>query len=138
MNPKSPYDLGPREVGILPVQLAKATKRIKEAIKNKEKVIVYGDYDTDGVCATAIMWEALHSLGAQVMPFIPKRDEGYGLKVDRIDGMAKDGVKLIVTVDQGIVHSRQVAHARKMGVDVIVTDLVVVRVALVVSPDPAH
>jgi len=122
LNPKDPYQLTPQEVGISPVQLIKALKRIKKAIKNKEQIIVYGDYDTDGVCATAILWETLNKLGAQAMPFIPKREEGYGLKVDRIDLMAKEGVRLIITVDQGIVHSKQVAHAKKIGIDVIITD----------------
>jgi single-stranded-DNA-specific exonuclease len=122
LNPKDAYLLTPQEVNISPVQLIKALKRIKKAIKNKEKIIVYGDYDTDGVCATAIMWEALSQLGAQVMPFIPKREEGYGLKVTRIDEMIKTGVKLIITVDQGIVHNKQVVHAQKAGVDVIISD----------------
>lgn len=120
--PKNPYKLIPKDVDISSVQLTKALKRIKKAIKNKEKVIVYGDYDTDGVCATAIMWETLNKLGLEVMPYIPQREEGYGLKVDVIDQMAKDGVELIVTVDQGIVHSRQASHAKKKGVDVIITD----------------
>lgn len=122
LNPKDPYQLTPKDTGISSVQLTKAVRRIKKAIKNKEKVIVYGDYDADGVCATAIMWETLNRLGLEVMPYIPQREEGYGLKVDVIDQMAKDGIKLIITVDQGIVHSRQVSHAKEKGIDVIVTD----------------
>jgi single-stranded-DNA-specific exonuclease len=122
LGPKDPYLLTPQEVGISPVQLIKALKIIKKAIKNKEKIIVYGDYDTDGVSATAVLWETLNKLKAQVMPFIPKREEGYGLKVDRIERMAKENVSLIITVDQGIVHSKQVAYAKKLGVDVIITD----------------
>ena len=121
-NPKDPYQLTFQEVGISLVQLTKAVKRIKEAIRKKEKVIVYGDYDADGVCATAVMWEVLNKFGLEVMPYIPQRQEGYGLKIDPIDRMAKEGVKLIVTVDQGIVHSRQVSHAKKEGIDVIITD----------------
>jgi single-stranded-DNA-specific exonuclease len=121
-NPPDPYQLRPQEVGLSSVQLTKAVKRIRQARKRKEKVIVYGDYDTDGVCATAIMWETLHQLGLEVLPYIPQREEGYGLKVEAIDRMAKEGVKLIVTVDQGIVHARQVAHARKKGIEVIITD----------------
>jgi single-stranded-DNA-specific exonuclease len=121
-NPKDPYQLTFQEVGISSVQLTKAVKRIKEAIKRKEKVIVYGDYDADGVCATAVMWEVLNKFGLEVMPYIPQRKEGYGLKVDVIDQMAKEGVKLIVTVDQGIVHSQQVSHAKKKKIDVIITD----------------
>ncbi len=122
LNPRDPYQLTPQEVGISPVQLIKALKRIKKAIKNKELIIVYGDYDTDGVSATAILWETLNKFGAEAMPYIPKREEGYGLKIDRIDQMAKEGVKLIITVDQGIVHSRQIAHAKKIGIEVIITD----------------
>ncbi|HUV42643.1 MAG TPA: single-stranded-DNA-specific exonuclease RecJ [Patescibacteria group bacterium] len=122
LNPKDPCQLTPQDVGISLVQLNKALKRIKQAIKKKEKVIVYGDYDTDGVCATAIMWETLNKLGLNVLPFIPRREEGYGLKVEVIDQMVKEGVKLIITVDQGIVTYRQVAHAKKTGIDVIITD----------------
>lgn len=122
LQPQDPYQLTPEEVGLSSVQIKKAFKRIKEAIKKKEKVIVYGDYDTDGVCATAIMWEALRQLGAEVMPFIPKRGEGYGLKTDRLKQMAQAGVKLVVTVDQGIVHSRQAKYAQKVGIDLIITD----------------
>lgn len=122
LNPRNPYRLTPKEVGISSVQLIKAAKRIKQAIRKKEKIIVYGDFDADGVCATAIMWEALEKLEAKAMPFIPRREEGYGLKVDRIDEMVKEGVKLIVTVDQGIVHSEQVEHAKKVGIEVIITD----------------
>lgn len=121
-QPPNPNSLSPADAGIDPVQIKKAVQRIKQAVEKKEKVMVYGDYDSDGVCATAIMWEALNQLGVAVMPFVPQRKEGYGLKVERLDQMAEDGVKLIITVDQGIVHSRQVAHAKKIGLDVIVTD----------------
>ncbi len=121
-HPQEPDKFTPKEVGISSVQLTKAAKRIKQALKKKEKVIVYGDYDTDGVCATAIMWETLNKLGLDVLPYIPQREEGYGLKVKAIDQMAKEGVSLIVTVDQGIVHSRQVKHAKKRGIEVIITD----------------
>lgn len=119
---KDPYRLTPKKVGIASGEIKKAITRIKKAIKGKEKIIVYGDYDTDGVCATAVMWEAINKLGGEVMPFIPKREEGYGLRVDRINGMAEDGVSLIITVDQGIVHPKQIKHAKRVGIDVIVTD----------------
>jgi single-stranded-DNA-specific exonuclease len=122
LNPKEPRLLQPKDVGISPVQINKAIKRIVRAIKSKEKIIVWGDYDTDGVCATAIVWETLHQLKAQVMPFIPKREEGYGLKVKKIDEFLAQGVKLIVTVDHGIVHPKQVTHAQRIGIDMIVTD----------------
>jgi len=122
LNPKKPEEITLKEVGIDSSQVAKAITRIKKAIKNKEKIIVYGDYDTDGVCSTAILWEALNYLKADVLPFIPLREEGYGLKVERIEKLVKEGVKLIITVDQGIVAYTQVEHAKKLGIDVILTD----------------
>jgi single-stranded-DNA-specific exonuclease len=122
LNPKKPQDLTVAQVGISPAQLKKAILRIKKAIKNKEKIIVYGDFDTDGVCGTAILWEALHHFGADVLPFIPKRDEGYGLKAERLEEMAKDGVNLIITVDQGIVAYSESKKAKKLGIDLIITD----------------
>ncbi|MCX6724587.1 MAG: single-stranded-DNA-specific exonuclease RecJ, partial [Candidatus Shapirobacteria bacterium] len=122
LNPKKPEELTPKEVGLDAAQIKKATQRIKKAIKEGEKIIVYGDYDTDGICGTAILWESLHHLGANVLPFIPLREEGYGLKVERIEKLAQEGVKLIITVDQGIVAYQQVEHAQKLGIDVIITD----------------
>ncbi|MFC1727354.1 single-stranded-DNA-specific exonuclease RecJ [Patescibacteria group bacterium] len=121
-HPLNPLKIALRQVGISSVQMKKAIARVKKAIKNKEKIIVYGDYDADGICATAIVWEALDCFGAQAMPFIPQREEGYGLKTERVKQMASQGTSLIITVDQGIVHSRQVNSAKKIGVDVIVTD----------------
>ncbi|MDO8551243.1 MAG: single-stranded-DNA-specific exonuclease RecJ [bacterium] len=121
-DPPFPSKLTENEVGIEKEQINKAVKRIKEAIKNEEKIIVYGDYDSDGVCATAILWSTLYSLGAKVIPFIPQRDEGYGLKTEKIEGLHKEGVTLIITVDHGIVASQQVEMAKEIGVDVIITD----------------
>ena len=122
LNPKKPEEITLKDVGIDSSQVAKAITRIKKAIKNKEKIIVYGDYDTDGVCSTAVLWEALNHLKADVLPFIPLREEGYGLKVERIEKLASQGVKLIITVDQGIVAYQQVKQAQKLGIDVIITD----------------
>ena len=121
-QPLPPEKISLKQAGLVPVEVKKAIKRIKKAVRKKEKVIVYGDYDADGVCATALVWETLRICGADVLPFIPTREEGYGLKVDRLSQMAKKGVQLVVTVDQGIVHGRQVAHAKKIGLDIIVTD----------------
>lgn len=122
LNPKKPEELIAKDVGLDSIQIKKAVQRIKKAIKVKEKIIVYGDYDADGVCGTAILWEALHHLGAKVLPFIPKREEGYGLRIDRLEQMAKDGVKLIVTVDQGIIAHLESEKAQKLGLDLIITD----------------
>jgi single-stranded-DNA-specific exonuclease len=122
LHPPKPQDLTAKEVGISSVELKKAIARIKKAIKTKEKIIIYGDYDTDGVCGTAILWEVIYKLGGEVMPFIPKRKEGYGMKVARLEEMAKEGVKLVITVDQGIVAVGQAERAKDLGMDLIITD----------------
>jgi len=121
-TPPDPYKLTAKKLGINPSQLIKVTRRVKKAIKDKEKIIVYGDFDADGICATAILWETLFALGARVLPFTPRREEGHGLKVDRIDEFKKEGVTLIITVDQGIAATRQAEHARSQGLDLIITD----------------
>lgn len=108
---------------VKPTDLEKGKKRVLSAIKNKEKIIVYADYDADGLCAGALMWETLYDLGANVMPYVPHRlKEGYGMQKDAISEMAKKGVKLIITVDQGVTAVEQVEHANKLGIDVVITD----------------
>jgi len=103
--------------------LAKAVKRIKTAIRKKEKVVVWGDYDVDGISATAILWQVLHDLGADVLPYIPDRfKEGYGLSVEGIKKLGSEGVGLVITVDSGITAREAVDFANSIGVDVIVTD----------------
>src|SRR3990167_11094576 len=106
-------------------QLNKAVLRIKDAIKKKEKIVVFGDYDVDGICGTAILWETLNSLHAKVTPYIPHRiDEGYGLSEKGISNVKFQisNVKLIITVDNGIVANKAVEFANKQGIDVIITD----------------
>jgi len=122
LYPPKPQDLNAKEVGISSIGIQKAIARIKKAIRNEEKIIIYGDYDTDGVCGTAILWEAIYKLGGEVMPFIPKRKEGHGMKVARLEEMAKEGVKLVITVDQGIVAVEQAKRAKDLGLDLIITD----------------
>ena len=118
--------LNPKFEQILSVKVSdieKAIARIDKAIKTGEKIIVYSDYDADGICATAIAWETLHDLGADVMPYVPDRvKEGYGLSTDAISELAKRGVKLIVTVDHGVTATEQVDFAKKLGIDVVITD----------------
>ncbi len=100
----------------------KVITRIKKAIKNEEKIVVYGDYDVDGICATAIVWETLYALEAKVLPFIPQREnEGYGLSIAGIDNIDKE-TKLIFTVDSGIVANKAVDYAKKQGAEVIILD----------------
>lgn len=98
--------------------------RLKQAIDNKEKIIVYGDYDADGVTATAIMWEVLYKLGGNVKPYIPHRErEGYGMSTIGIDNLiTTENPNLIVTVDQGISCRNQISYAQSKKIEVIVTD----------------
>ncbi len=103
--------------------LDKAIKRIIEAIKRGEKIIVYSDYDADGICGSAIMWETLFDLGAQVLPYVPHRiNEGYGFYIPTIEKLASEGVSLIITVDHGVTATKQIEAAKKLGIDIIVTD----------------
>ncbi|MBI2328018.1 single-stranded-DNA-specific exonuclease RecJ [Candidatus Curtissbacteria bacterium] len=108
---------------IQPTNLQSGVKRIEAAIKKGEKIIVYSDYDADGMCGTAIMWETLNDLSANVLPYIPHRiREGYGLSNGAISELAEQKVNLIITVDHGVTAVSQVEHARKLGVDVVITD----------------
>ncbi len=101
----------------------KAIKRVLTAIKNKEKIIVYGDYDSDGITATTVLWETLYGLNGNVLPYIPDREtEGYGLNKQAITSIKEQGVSLIITVDCGITDCEEVEWAREKGLDVIVTD----------------
>lgn len=103
--------------------IKKAVTRIKRAIERKERIIIFGDYDVDGICGAAILWESLAKLGAEVMPYIPHRiEEGYGLSIKGIDNITSEEVKLIITVDNGIVAHEAVEYANKKGIDVIITD----------------
>lgn len=103
--------------------MEKAVKRIFQAIEKKEKITVHGDYDADGVCATAIAVSVLQALGAQVEVYIPHRaSEGYGLSNKTVEQLARNGTKLIVTVDCGISSVKEVDYAIQKGIDVIVTD----------------
>src|SRR5512136_2393624 len=97
--------------------------RIRRAIKAREPVAVYGDYDVDGVTATALLVQTLAAFGANVRPYIPRRaDEGYGLNVEALQALKNDGVRLVVTVDCGMRSLTEVAFAKAIGVDLIVSD----------------
>ncbi|MCB9798933.1 single-stranded-DNA-specific exonuclease RecJ [Candidatus Nomurabacteria bacterium] len=105
-------------------QMHKATDRILEAVKNGEHIVVYGDYDADGVCASVIITSTLQQFGAtKITNFLPHREtDGYGLNEKNIHFFAQDGVKLIITCDCGISNAPEVALAKTHGIDVIVTD----------------
>ena len=124
LNPRL-EDITPDAVGIDKKQLAKTIKRIKTAIEKKEQIVVFGDYDVDGITGTAILWETLHSIGANVLPYIPHRvEEGYGLSIKGIQNLESriQNVTLVITVDNGIVAQEAVEFANKQGIDVIITD----------------
>ena len=119
-----PFELvfiDPKEVK---VSLKKLITLLKNAFKQKDTIVVYGDYDADGVCATAIMWETIHMLGISSFPFIPnRRVHGYGLSEAGIDAIVeKYNPKCIITVDNGISAHDAIAYAKKKGIDVVVTD----------------
>lgn len=100
-----------------------AVGRIRAAIKNHEPMIVYGDFDADGVTSTALLVTTLRKLGANVHPYIPHRvDEGYGLNSPALQQIAKKGFKLVVTVDCGIRSVAEVEDGKSAGLDIIVTD----------------
>lgn len=101
----------------------KAVARINKAVENKEKIIVYGDYDVDGVTATTLMLSCLKDLGADADFYIPSRDkEGYGINKDSVELIAARGVTLIITVDCGITAVEECEYAKTLGVDLIITD----------------
>lgn len=103
--------------------IEKAAKRILQAIEKNEQIIVYGDYDVDGICASAILYKALASLGAKVLPYIPHRDkEGYGLSKIGLEFARDSGATLVITVDNGIVALEQAKFAMSLGLDLIITD----------------
>ncbi|MGB7294343.1 MAG: single-stranded-DNA-specific exonuclease RecJ [Candidatus Aminicenantales bacterium] len=101
----------------------RAVARIEEAIRKKEKILVFGDYDVDGVLSVVIMLKALSGLGASVDYFIPKRlKEGYGIKEAHLQVAREKGARLVVSVDCGIKAVAFVDSAKKEGLDVIITD----------------
>lgn len=100
-----------------------AVERLWQAIENGEAVAVYGDYDVDGVTATALMVQVLRALGGNAEAYIPNRfDEGYGLNNEALDVLAGRGFKVVLTVDCGIRSPREAEHARVLGIDLIISD----------------
>ena len=102
----------------------KAVERILAAIRDGERIVVYGDYDCDGVTSTALLTSYLEAVGADVLFYIPDREqEGYGLNNEALDFLREvRGAELIITVDNGVSAHAEIAHAREIGLDVVVTD----------------
>lgn len=103
--------------------MEKAVERINRAVEQREKILIYGDYDVDGVTAVSVVYLYLHSLGAQVEYYIPDRaGEGYGVSMAAIERMEQEGVTLMITVDTGVTAVEEAKRAAQGGIDLIVTD----------------
>ncbi|WKZ48180.1 MAG: single-stranded-DNA-specific exonuclease RecJ [Anaerolineales bacterium] len=116
---KPTFDTNPFQM----IGMQATVDRISFALDHNEPIAVYGDYDVDGVTATALLVEALRQLGGNVRGYIPNRfEEGYGLNKDALDSLKADGVKLVITVDCGIRSPDETLHARTIGLDLIISD----------------
>ena len=103
--------------------MREAVAVIEEALQARENIIIYGDYDTDGVTASSLLFEFFSQLGHEPRVYIPNRfDEGYGLNLDAVELLAADGTQLLITVDCGIRSLQEVQRAKELGMRVIVTD----------------
>ena len=109
----NPFDLKDMEV---------ATQRIFEAIKNNQKIYIYGDYDVDGITSVSLLYLALSELGANVDYYIPLRDEGYGLNKEAIQILKNENADLIISVDCGINSIEEINFANELNLDFIITD----------------
>ena len=120
LNPDYESDL---HIPFLMKEMDKTVERVFKAIDNNEKVVIYGDYDADGICASAIIFLTLKRLGLAADVFIPDRfKEGYGLTPERIKEIADRKITLLITVDCGITEFEEVKLANSLGIDVIITD----------------
>jgi len=124
LKPPHPKNLTPKDIKLSTANLKKAVKRIKTAIKNKEKILIYGDYDVDGLTATTIIWEVLQKKGGQVKSFVPHREkDGYGLNQKSLERIFKNyKPDLLITVDNGIVAHQAASFLKKEKIDLIITD----------------
>ena len=114
---------GPMPDPLMMKDMAKAARRVRQALLNKEHMAVFGDYDVDGITATCLLTEFLRSQGGHVTHYIPGRmEEGYGLNKEAIVRLKDRGVSLIVTVDCGITADEEALFCKDIGVDLIITD----------------
>lgn len=103
--------------------MSAAIQRIRQAIQDQEKIVIYGDYDVDGICSVVILKECIERLGGKVDYYVPNRFlEGYGLNVGALSALYQQGTRLIITVDCGISSVEEVHYAATLGLDIIVTD----------------
>ena len=100
-----------------------ALERLFSAVRNREKVMIYGDYDADGVCSTTILWKALQALGLESDTYIPFREgEGYGLNQAVAERITTQGYQLVITVDCGISNAKEITYLKEQGIETIVLD----------------
>ncbi|MBQ1187893.1 MAG: single-stranded-DNA-specific exonuclease RecJ, partial [Peptococcaceae bacterium] len=105
------------------LNMGAAAERILQAVERKEKIVVYGDYDVDGICASVTLYQGLKMLNADAAYYVPDRmEEGYGVNTPALRSIYEDGCRLLITVDCGISSWKEVAEAKSWGMDVIVTD----------------
>jgi single-stranded-DNA-specific exonuclease len=103
--------------------MAQAVARVYRALLGGENMAIYGDFDTDGITATALLIQGLSSLGARVTPYLPHRvSEGHGLRTGALERLSQQGVSLVITVDCGITGVAEVKKARRLGIDIVITD----------------
>lgn len=115
--------------------MAKAVERVGQAIENQERIVIFGDYDVDGISGTALLVHTLRALGAHVSYRLPNRQEGYGLNLNWIEEFKKIGAQLVITVDCGISNAKEIQVAREHGIETIVTDH---HTLPVIFPEAAH
>ncbi len=100
-----------------------AVDRIRAALRDSQPIAIYGDYDVDGVTATALLVQVLRALGGNVIPYIPNRfEEGYGLNNEALTTLAGEGIQLVISVDCGVRSPDEASHARDLGLDLIISD----------------
>ncbi len=125
LNPPSPQNISLKDIDVdLVPQYQKAYIRLTDAREKGEMIIVYTDYDADGITGGTVLWESLHLMGFKTMPYVPHRlHEGYGFSQVALDTIKKEyNPGLIISVDHGITAVEQVTYAKKLGIDVIITD----------------
>jgi single-stranded-DNA-specific exonuclease len=122
-SPPAPVDIPLSSLDLARDDMDRAVGLVKKHLAAGHPVAVYGDYDVDGICSAAIVWETLYALSPAVFPHIPhRRDEGYGLSLKGIDYCLEKGARLIICVDNGIVAHDEVDYCRKKACDVLVID----------------
>ncbi len=99
-----------------------AVQYLRKAIRRRQRIVVWGDFDADGQTATAVLLDTLRALSADVGFYIPSRQEGHGLHVPSLERLIADGARVILTCDTGVTAHAAVARARELGAEVIITD----------------